>query len=266
MAKSKSTHKKQGPNKPEAAQQSGASEIAAPAIGPDAKSEQAPVDGLGNAPEASSRAVQPAASKSRRRTVRRVILVLVCLALLAGGGYWYLVVQAQDVARQEKTLIAAVSKLVVLPVDEVPAVSTVVDEKKVDQEFLRNAKKGDKVLLYFQAGRAVVYRPSTQQIVNVGPLETPKPRVFLRSGSQENRLDNVADRLAQSPDFAVASRDESPKKDYQKTLVVDIAGNRPDIARRLAQLLNATVVPLPENESKPDADMLVIVGGNWQPN
>lgn len=206
---------------------------------------------------------EQASSKAGRRQnlmKRASIPALVLLLAAAGLGYWLLVVRTADVAGQNQDLIRTVSRLAVVPKDEVPSVTTVVDTNKVNQEFLRSAQKGDKVLLYFQEGRAVVYRPSTKQIVNMGPLETPKPRVFLRDGTGTSNLDAMADRVAATNEYLFASRDSSPVRNYAKTVVVDLTGNRPDVAQRLARLLGVSVVTLPESEGKPDGDVLVIVG------
>lgn len=213
---------------------------------------------------ASSIALPPSITKiQRRRRIRRLLAVSAGLLLIAAAGYWFLVNRGQDIQTADRQLIAEVSKLTVVPESETPSITTVVDENKVNQEFLRSAKKGDKVLLYFQAGRAIVYRPSSHQIVNMGPLQAPKPRVFLRNGATQDAVPRVANVLNQSAEFLVASRDDSPKKSYVKTIVVDLAGNRPDVAERLAKQLGATVAPLPEGESRPDADLLVLVGSDY---
>jgi hypothetical protein len=250
--------------KPNRKKVSSAADASAVAVAPTVPAQETLVENKAEkqqpVPQASSLQATSRPASRKPRWPRRIVLILIVLILFAGAGYWYFVIRTGDIVRQNQTLINEVSKLAVVPNDEVPAVTTVVDETKVNQEFLRPAKKGDKVLLYFQAGRAVVYRPSTHQIVNMGPLETPKPRVFLRNGTTEKVLDTVAAKVQSSTDFLLASRDESSKKDYQKTVVIDVTGNRPDVAQRLAKLIGATVIPLPDNESKPDADMMVIVG------
>lgn len=200
----------------------------------------------------------------RRQRIKRLLAVAAATLLIAGAGFWYFVYRQADSAAENQQLIQQVSRLALVPQGETPSVTTVVDEQKVNQEFLRSAKKGDKVLLYFQAGRAVVYRPDTGQIINMGPLETPKPRVFLRNGSTQDKLPRVAEKIGQSSDFLVASRDNSPKQTYTQTIVVDVAGNRPDVAQRLARFLGATVATLPDGESRPDSDLLVLVGSDYQ--
>lgn len=64
-----------------------------------------------------------------------------------------------------------VGKLIALPADETPTIATVEDKTKLaDQAFFSAAENGDKLLIYTKAQKAIVYRPSTNQIINVGPI------------------------------------------------------------------------------------------------
>lgn len=187
-------------------------------------------------------------------------VALVLLIVLVGGGVWHN--RQQSLAESTNGIVEAISRLAVVPTDEKPSVTTVVDKTKVNQPFLRNAENGDQVVLYFQAGRAVVYRPSTNKIVNMGPLETPKPRVFLRNGTSGDIPSSFVGSIVDGGDYLLASRDNSAKKTYTQTIVVDVAGNRPDVATKLAKLLGAKVSDMPTGETRPDADILVIVGSD----
>jgi hypothetical protein len=70
-----------------------------------------------------------------------------------------------------KNVIAAVRKLVVLPADQTPTVATVQDVEKLrGQSFFAQAKNGDKVLVYNAEKEAILYRPSTNQIVTIAPV------------------------------------------------------------------------------------------------
>jgi hypothetical protein len=72
---------------------------------------------------------------------------------------------------QVKNVIAAVRKLVVLPADQTPTVATVKDVDKLrGQSFFANAKNGDKVLVYAAEKEAILYRPSTNQVVTIAPV------------------------------------------------------------------------------------------------
>lgn len=198
----------------------------------------------------------------KRHTIKKVAAGFVLVLILVTAGTWLYLKAPADVAAENSELVRSVSQIVLLPSDETPAVTTVVDETRVNQEFLKGTKKGDKVLLYFQAGKAVVFRPATGQIINMGPLETPKPQVFIRNGSIEANAAKVVQTLSGSAEFTVASLDESPKRNYEKTVVVDVSGVRPDVAKRLADYLGVDTAELPEGESRPEADVLVIVGND----
>jgi hypothetical protein len=71
-----------------------------------------------------------------------------------------------------------ISKLMVLPANETPTVATVSDPEALkDQAFFANAQKGDKVLIYAQAKKAILYSTTLNKIIDVAPLNigTEKP-------------------------------------------------------------------------------------------
>ncbi|MEJ0073175.1 MAG: hypothetical protein WDN27_03815 [Candidatus Saccharibacteria bacterium] len=78
----------------------------------------------------------------------------------------------QAAAQQEvKSLVSEVSQLVSLP-DETPTLATVTDPSKLqDQQFFTEAQKGDKVLIFPNAKRAVLYRPSTHKVIESAPVQ-----------------------------------------------------------------------------------------------
>lgn len=78
----------------------------------------------------------------------------------------------QKAAQEEtQTLVERVSKLLVLPADEQPTVATVVDPDRLkSQPFFANAKRGDKVLIYTNARKAILYNPVTAKIIEVAPI------------------------------------------------------------------------------------------------
>jgi hypothetical protein len=101
-------------------------------------------------------------------------LLLVAVVVLGGGGV-YLSQQSGAVAvnpeDQAASVVTAVSKLIVLPEGEVPAVAEVDNPEALqDQEFFRKAKKGDQVLIYAEAGRAFLYDPVANKVLEVAPV------------------------------------------------------------------------------------------------
>jgi hypothetical protein len=109
-----------------------------------------------------------------------VLVVVVILGLAAG--YYYsnyqklLTQQNQPVTEQSATVEAVdlrdrIAALAVIPVTETPTVATVTDVSKLkDQLFFQNAENGDKIVAFAQSEIAVLYRPSSNKIVWMGPL------------------------------------------------------------------------------------------------
>lgn len=112
--------------------------------------------------------------------------VITILAIALAGFMYYQVVQLkanpQNIAAKEtKEITAKAGKLVVLPADETPTIATVSDPEALkDQAFFANAQKGDKVLIYTNAKKAILYSVSMDKIIDVAPLNigtsTAKPQ------------------------------------------------------------------------------------------
>ncbi len=106
-----------------------------------------------------------------------VILVLAVIVLGAiSGGLYTKLRSAQSGAPQDsqveiENLVAKVGQLIVLPEGEVPTVATITDPKLLkDQAFFANAQQGNKVLIFAQARKAILYDPLQHKIVEVAPI------------------------------------------------------------------------------------------------
>jgi hypothetical protein len=76
----------------------------------------------------------------------------------------------QILQNETASLVSKVGELVTLP-DEQPTVATVTDPSLLkDQPFFAQAQTGDKVLIYALAKKAVIYRPSTNKVIEVAPI------------------------------------------------------------------------------------------------
>jgi hypothetical protein len=77
-----------------------------------------------------------------------------------------------ELAKQQQVeLEKLVGALVDLPSGETPTVATVSDSAKLkEQAFFELAQNGDKVLIYSKAKKAYLYRPSTNKMVNIAPV------------------------------------------------------------------------------------------------
>jgi hypothetical protein len=74
---------------------------------------------------------------------------------------------------EAREIIRKVGELTILP-DETPTVATVADKKSLQkQAFFERAENGDKVLIFETAKKAILYRPSTNKIIEIGPVVFP---------------------------------------------------------------------------------------------
>jgi hypothetical protein len=105
-----------------------------------------------------------------------LLLAVLVIALTATSIYFYQRSRRVSIGStasdsDTKALIAEVGKLMFLPENETPTVATVSDPSKLkDQSFFVDAKEGDKVLIYTNAKKAILYDPSAKKIVNVAPI------------------------------------------------------------------------------------------------
>jgi hypothetical protein len=146
--------------------------------------------------------------------------------------------------------------------DEKPVVLYVTDKTKVNQPFLEKAENGDEVRLYYQAKKAVLFRPSSGAVIATGDFTPPAAKVFLRQGTSNNAAMRQAEAtLKLRQDVVLVSKDRSASQGYANTLVIDVSGRYTAQAQALAKTLGGTQAGLPANEMVPDADILIIVGG-----
>ena len=126
----------------------------------------------------------------KQGSLRKYLYIVLGLGVVAtiGAGVWKfqlfqknLVSSTPDsqasAAQQNKEaadLVAQVGKLIQLPQGEVPTIATVSDPANlIDQDFFKQAKIGDKVLIYIEAKKAYLYRPSAHLLIEVAPI-TPE--------------------------------------------------------------------------------------------
>ncbi len=107
-----------------------------------------------------------------------IVLILILLVILLAGVSAYLYKKATsnpNAASQAevKSLVSKVGRLMVLPEGETPTIATVSDPEALkDQAFFAEAKKGDKVLIYSNAKKAILYDPEMDKIITIAPLNT----------------------------------------------------------------------------------------------
>lgn len=98
----------------------------------------------------------------------------------------------QSVQKDEVSeIVAKVGRLMALPEGETPTVATVKQPEKLkDQAFFAHAKEGDKVLIYSNAKKAILYSPQDDKIVEVAGFsnETGEKTGITQPGATQPQL------------------------------------------------------------------------------
>ncbi|KND49104.1 MAG: hypothetical protein AB200_01580 [Parcubacteria bacterium C7867-005] len=104
------------------------------------------------------------------------VLLLTSIIFVSLSGYLYSRVRylanpAKATEIEIKKIVADVGKLVVLPKDEIPSLATVSEPEKLkNQAFFANSEIGDKVLIYENSKKAILWRPSIKKIIEISSL------------------------------------------------------------------------------------------------
>ncbi len=219
---------------------------------------------------------------------RLLLLLLIAIAMLGVGGSYYFYGKYQDlkanpnleVQKETAALVSALGKLMELPQGETPTIATVSDKEKLNgQPFFKMAENGDKLFAYNTAMMAILYRPSINKIINVATISINQPqgsvqgvrqgasttaslRIAYYNGTGTVGLAASAEKAVQKkyPSYQSSALTNAFRKDYTETLVIDLSGTHAKEAGDLANLLSGKVVPLPQGETAPDADILIISG------
>lgn len=98
-------------------------------------------------------------------------VALIAIGYLLNTAFFLKDQLSKQIEQNPQAIVDAVSKLIILPTNETPTVATITDLSKLDgQLFFADAKLGDKVLIYTQAQKAILYDPAANKIVEIAPL------------------------------------------------------------------------------------------------
>ncbi len=144
-----------------------------------------------------------------KKTSRRYLWLLPIIIIVIGslGVAFYFHKQSNKLARElakiqanpslvaeeeAKELKELISRLMVLPEGEEPSVATVNElESLKNQPFFAQASVGDKVLIYMQAKKAILYSPSLNKIIDISPINLD-PAATQTTQPPESSQDEVA--------------------------------------------------------------------------
>lgn len=186
--------------------------------------------------------------------------------------------KADNASQESQDIVNKVGKLIVLP-SQTPKIATVSDKSKLpNQAFFKDAQNGDKVLIY--QDEAILYRPSLNKLIAVAPVGlegvspsstpnlSPTPSASPKnvtvaiynatktSGLAKQEGDTLKNKY---PNVEIVST-ANTSNDYSSNIVVDLSGQNKDMASALAKEVSGTVQSFPDGETKPQADILIILG------
>lgn len=194
----------------------------------------------------------------------------------------------EQAAKEAQAIKETIGQFMELPADEEPVMATVTDVEKIKtQSFFINAQNGDKVLIYTKNKKAILYRPSTKKIIEVSILSgtdsatavnpaaepvaqsneapadnsanaenTAKVAVY-NGGDIKGLAQKIGDRVALISGVTVSEKTNA-SSNYEKNLVIDLSGSRGELAQKIAETIGGEIGTLPEGETKPEADILII--------
>jgi hypothetical protein len=118
----------------------------------------------------------------KKRRLINIIIILIAIIAIGFGGFFYYKLhkmqrsyvenqkqqKAEQALKDKNDLITNVGKLYLFPIDEMPTIATVSDPGLVKtQNFFTNPEAGDKVLIFTNSTKAVLYRPSINKIIDI---------------------------------------------------------------------------------------------------
>lgn len=211
-----------------------------------------------------------------------VVVGVVVIGLLGYFGWQY--VKTQELLKnptakaidETNSLLKKVRRHVLLPENEMPTIATVSDKSKLaDQPFFDRAEEGDKVLIYVKDGRAILFRPKLNRVVEMTSVSqntpTPVPQkteatLTIWNGTKISGLASVAEAkiLKELKNIKVAGKDNS-LGNYPKTLIIVLNPGAANLGALVKDLVKAEVTDrMPGGESRPSTDLLLILGEDYK--
>ena len=236
-----------------------------------------------------------------RGNTKKIVLVGAGVVLILGllyvaghtffRGYYPWASEEARVQAEMESALSQVAKKMLLPSGE-PIMATVndADVLRTQQAFFQNAENGDQLLIFSESAQAVLYSPSRDVIVNVGPVQygndiieassdrstaqiptveeeqviTDEVSVEVRNGTSITGLAaGTANEVRTLGGITITAVTDAAHDAYSNTAVIvnDTDDQVQQKAVAIAQFLGADITSIPAGEVNSTADVLVIVGG-----
>lgn len=217
------------------------------------------------------------------------VVLLFVLVLALGGATTYMYDQwnkaREEVAalkenpnsaaeKEVESLIKEVGKLMELPSEEKPTVATVTDAEKLKKDspqFFAKAENGDKILIYTQARKAILYRPGTKKVLDVAPVNIGNQATFvakfgvLNGSTKTSAVGDFEKELkSKLPAVEVSKKGNAAANNYPTSMVIAIKEEQKKNLAAVAETLKIkTAEKMPDGEVVPEGvDFVIILGAD----
>lgn len=227
-----------------------------------------------------------------------VIAQLLLIAIVGGGylGYQKFLVKNETEKTNEskspddekKSILDTLAKFIELPSDE-PVIMTISDiEKLKDNPFFANAKNEDKVIVFKDSKRAMLFRPSTNKLVEMQTVSldesptttetksddkgkvagasdkiTPLKVAILNGTSTAGLATKSKEKLLSSTkagEIEIIQLGNANNRSYSKGIIFDATGKLSSVVAELAKLFSLnSVKTLPAGETLPSGTQILII-------
>lgn len=223
----------------------------------------------------------------------KVMLGLFTTTAVVLAGFFYFKWQglknnSSEVTQQEnlkeiEEMVEKIGKLVWLPEGEVPVLVRIEDKEKINknQNFFEKTENGDVMLVYKEAKKAYLYRPSENKLINMAPVNIEgsdgveeireveeKSEVFevvIRSSAQATEISEDFSKalLAEFSNLRVLDLENTTNDGYDNSLLIVNSDEIGELADEIADKFGLLIVEtLPEGEVFSESDLVVILGSD----
>lgn len=176
-------------------------------------------------------------------------------------------IEDANIDKEVERAVNALSESVLLPTGETPTISTITNKEELleNREFFESAENGDQVLVYHQAKKAFLYRPSTNKLINLAPINISGDV----SGDKEIEVSD-SDETGSTSSEETKEEIEAENGQVNKPVSVELRNGTESIGvtykfeTKLKRLLLNVEVEISDrnNASRQDYEMSVVVVGN----
>lgn len=165
-------------------------------------------------------------------------------------------------------ILSAVREHIILDFSDRPLIVRIDDAQTLreQQDFFANSKNGDIVIVYHE--RAILYRPSRDILVNVGPVnfaETEQNEkqeigisIDIRNGSEVAGLAGSMGEILKTKNYEIYKVSDANRNDYEEDVLVNMSGKNISYLEDDLGIKSVDVLPVGEARSK--ADVVMILG------